>query len=129
MDSVLQLSQERVEKLTAVFRRYDIDGDGFLNARELQLLGWAISGCRHVPSHEATAVQMARVTPPGSSLVSLPAFLAFSIRLARLPDDAFSALMALLEDGFDRAAARAFELPAAAPDGGPGGRGSVWGAP
>jgi hypothetical protein len=112
MDGLLVLSAERKEKMIAVFRRFDIDGDGYLSLKEMRVLGWAISGCRHVPTDAEAAVQMARVAPPGSSFVSLPAFLAFSVRLARLSDESFAALMVLLEDGCERASARSFELPA-----------------
>jgi hypothetical protein len=108
--TVLRLTQARVERLTAVFRRFDLNGDGTLNAQEMRVFGWAVSGCRHVPSPEEVATQMARVAPHGSS-VSLDAFLLYSTRLARLSDEAFGSLMALLDAGMETASRLGFVLP------------------
>lgn len=93
----LQLTPQRRDALTEIFRKYDSDADGFLGLREFQLIGWAISGRKRVPTAEESWTQLCRADTGRDGVVSLDEFLTFSIRLARLPDDAFAALIAHLD--------------------------------
>lgn len=93
------LPQERSDALTAVFKLFDVNGDGELEIDEFRLLGWALNNRKRVPTGEQALAELKRADADASNTVSCEEFLAFStsMGIGAMPDDEFVALVGQLE--------------------------------
>lgn len=90
------LTQSRVEVLTRIFHMYDFNGDGLLDFRDMQILGWGISGMCKLPTPEEAAFQLQRADADDDGFLGLEEFLEYSTNLAFMPNYLFADLRELL---------------------------------
>lgn len=94
----MELHPKRREALKRVFVRFDFNGDGFLDVKDMQVLGWALSVRQRVPELHEASLQIQRADRDGDGLLSEEEFLRYSVVLGRLPDHDFVLLVRLLEE-------------------------------